>query len=231
MEAAIAVITFLTFFLTLFIYHAQRRQFLNTMDRRRKSATASVVWPPSDNPLSGDWSLVPAMQALRAMVEASLRPHEFERQCSISSPYPLFCERSVYTPRLDPELEELLNSLSSDEVNLLKTFVYSVDGLNHGLSSPTYKLVHSVSSWCLRTDEAIRKVALLYVDSIRDDIADIIEPFEQTYEGQGQKENFIKAQVDAYIAQHYASNIDAFYSQRERDVALVSILIFFIPYR
>ncbi|KAL4958657.1 uncharacterized protein BDV14DRAFT_33283 [Aspergillus stella-maris] len=131
MEAAIAVITFLTFFLTLFIYHAQRRQFLNTMDRRRKSATASAVWPPSDNPLSGDWSLVPAMQALRAMVEASLRPHEFERQCSISSPYPLFCERSVYTPRLDPELEELLNSLSSDEVNLLKTFVYSVDGLNH----------------------------------------------------------------------------------------------------
>ncbi|KAL4931880.1 uncharacterized protein BDV17DRAFT_227701 [Aspergillus undulatus] len=161
------------------------------------------------------------------MVEASLRPLENEKCCPISSPTLSYCTRSRFTQRLDPELEALLESLSSEEIDILRTFAVGIDGLQHGLSDPTTKLVHGVSSWCLGRDKAIRNVALWYTDSIRDDITQIIETYGQKAEDQDPKETFIRAQVEAYIAKGYASNIDFFCSRLEMDVAVVSGFVYF----
>jgi hypothetical protein len=224
MEEAILIINIFILISNLLTYHAHRQQTLNTIYRHRKSVIASAVWPPGrDSGLSGDWIRIPAKQTLRAMVEASLRPLENEKCCPISSTDLLYCTRSRFTQRLDPELETLLESLSSDEVNLLRTFAVDVDGLHHGLSDPTYKLVHSVSSWCPRRDKATRDVALWYTDSIRDDITKIIETFGQKCEDQDPKETFIRTQVEAYIAKAYASNIDFFLSRLEMDVAVIHL--------
>ncbi|KAL2846612.1 hypothetical protein BJY01DRAFT_213214 [Aspergillus pseudoustus] len=224
MEEAIAAINFFILLSNLLIYQAHRQQTLNTINRHRKSVMASAVWPPSKNSArSGGWIRIPAKQTLRAMVEASLRPLEDENNCPISSSYLLSCTRSRFTQRLDPELDTLLDSLPPDEVDVLRTFAVDVDGLHHGLSDPTSKLVHGVSSWCPGRDKAIRNVALWYTDSIQDDIREIIGTFGQNREPQDLKEIFIRAQVEAYIAKHYASNIDFFLSQLEMDVAVIHL--------
>jgi hypothetical protein len=229
MEEGIAVINLFILLSNLLIYHAHRQQTLNTINRHRKSVMASAVWPPSKySALSGGWIRIPAKQTLRAMVEASLRPLEDENNCPTSSSYVSSCTRSRFTQRLDPELDTLLDSLSSDEVKVLRTFAVDVDGLHHGLSNPTSKLVHGVSSWCPWRDKAIRSVALWYTDSIRDDITEIIETFGQKCEDQDPKQIFIRAQVEAYIAKRYASNIDFFLSQLEMDVAVVSDFVYLI---